>query len=396
MIALLLLGAALAGDPAQELAGHKDQAAFFVRRGWWRDAELEVAAALALPGGPQDPDLLWLGARVAYENVDVGLALSRAEAALALLPEGDARDLVDAWAARIRDGYGFVRVDTPQAGVVSRLQIEPQTELFDPEDQRFASRAALFWRDLTPLPATLSLPVGLWLVNGQPVQVQAASTNELSLPLRLAGRGALSALQVTRLEGALGVGAWVGEDTANLGPGLRGQLALVQPVGPLLIGITGELTLQPWYTSGHQARLGPLATGLGGKVGGEIFLGGPLALRPSATLRWVQLPGLTLMCEDGEIWSCNADGPASGPAHQVYTQASGLAPGLELLVEYREAGRTTALGTGVKLSAERVFGQVPEQGEASLEDGGAQGWRSDGASWVATGLGMMASVGVAF
>lgn len=391
-----LVGVALAGDPAEALAGHKEQAAFFARRGWWQDAELEVSAALALPGGAEDAELLWLGARVAYENVDVALAVARAESAAGRAADQDTRDIIDAYALGLRERYGFVVVDTPQKGVVSRLQLEPQTALLDPEDQRFAARAALFWRDRTPLPATLALPVGLWLVNGEAVQVEADKTNTLVLPLRLTGTGALSALQVTRLETALGVGGWLGARATNLGPAARAQLSLTQPLGPLLLGFGGELTLQPWYTVDSQSLILPPGLGLGGRVGGEVFLGGPLALRPSLSLRWVQIPGLELACDQAEArWICDWEGPASGPAHHVYVAGRGLAPGLDLLVEYREAGRTTALGTGVKLGVEYATGRVPTEGTAIL-DGEAQPWESAGMRWAMIGVGMQANVAVAF
>lgn len=396
---LLLAGAtqAQAADGSTgDLETHVAAAKLDFKRGWLPDAEAEIAAALALPAAAQDFDLWALGAQIALENLDVATAKARAWRCSEIAPDQDRRDMADALVYRLQSAYGYVEVSTTQPGVWSRLQIEPQTSILDPEDKRFATKAALRWRDRTDLPVTLALPVGSWLVNGQKVEVQPDQTANLELPLRLTGTGALAALQVTRLELGAGVGQWLGARLGDHYPATRTQVGLTQPLGWLLLGVGGELDVQPWGAADHQVRSAPLGLGVLGRVGGEVFLGGPLALRPDLTLRWARIPGIALSCDDGATWSCSWDGPSDGPAHHVYVPANAWIPGAELLVEYREAGRTTALGTGVKLSVERAFGAIPASGTATAADGGTYAWETADRRFGAWGLGMMANVGVVF
>lgn len=392
---LALSLSALAGEEAPDFDHHREQAALFARRGWWEDAEQEIALALANPAVAADPEALALGAQIAWENLDVPLSIARLRAAAARTPDPGLAEQLQGAAERLSQSYGLLTVSTPQAGVVSRLQIEPVVPPFDPEDQRFAHRAALRWRDRTPLPVTLSLPAGRWLVNGVAVEVVPGGSTRLELPLRLVGAGALAALQVTRLELSLGVGQWSG-DRLDLYPGARAMLSLTQPAGPLLLGLGGELDLQPWDAADH-TRLTPPGWSLGGRLGGELFLGGPLAVRPSLTLAFAQVPGVALACDEGaDGWVCDAAGPALGPAHRVFVAGRALVPGAELLVEHREAGRTTALGSGVKLSVERAFGRLPAAGLAEDEGGAPQAWSLDERAWAATRLSMLANVAFAF
>jgi len=396
---LLLAGAALAqatGEGAGDLETHVAAAKLDLRRGWLPDAEAEIAAALRLPGAADDFELWALGAQIALENLDVATAKARARRCGEIAPDQDRRDLADALVYRLESAFGYVDVSTTQPGVWSRLQIEPLTSILDPEDKRFAADAALRWRDRTDLPVTLALPVGTWLINGQTVEVSPDQTTGLELPLRLTGTGALAALQVTRLELSSGVGQWVGARVADLYPVSRTQIGLTQPVGWLLLGLSAELDVQPWGAADHRVRTTPLGWGALGRVGGEVFLGGPLAVRPDLTLRWAQIPGIALACDDGATWSCSWDGPGEGPQHHAYAPARAWIPGAELLVEYREAGRTTALGTGVKLTVERAFGAIPASGTATAADGATYPWASSDTRFGAWGLGMMANVGVVF
>lgn len=397
LLPLLLASPAAAqatGDAAFQ--SHLDQAAFFARKRWFEDASAEIALALETPEGRLSYEAHWLGARIALENLDVARSLELAETASRLAGDPEAAELAAAWAWNLRASFGFLRVSTSQPGVVSRLQVEPTSAILDPALKEFASKAALRWRDRTPLPATLALPAGSWLVNGQPAEVPAGQTSALELPLRVAGSGALAALQVTRLELAAGVGQWLGPRVANLLPAVRTQVSLTQPAGPLLLGLSAEAQLQGYDAADRQVHVEPYGWALGARVGAEVFLGGPLALRPNLTLRAAQVPGIALACDQGDAaWTCGFD-EGQAPAHHVYVAGRALVPGFELLVEHRESGRTTALGTGVKISVEQAIGRLPASGEAMDSEGASHPWETADRAWTATSLSMLANVALAF
>lgn len=384
----------------QDMQSHLDQARFFAKRRWFPDAELEIAAALATPEGAASFEALWLGAQIAWELTDGEAALARAEAAAERAPSQDQADMALAFADGVRRDIGYLRVDAPYPGVVSRLQLEPQTAALDPAINDFANRAALRWRDRTALPVTLSLPAGPWLVNGVPATVVADQQADLTLPMRNVGNSALAALQVSRLELSAGVAGWVGDATDPLLPAARGQLSWTQPAGPLLIGLVGEVDLQGYSRADHQTRVTPLGGGLGVRIGTEIFVGGPLGVRPSLTARYARVPGIEQSCAPASAqagaWTCGWAAPESGPADHIYVASPAWLTGAELLVEHREAGRTTALGTGVKLGVEHAFGRLPAAGEALGDDGTPYAWTTTDRAWSGNAISMLANVAIAF
>lgn len=403
LLAPLLPCPALAAEPPAEASdasayqSHLDQARFFAKRRWYADAWTEVEAALQTTAGQGSFELHWLGAQIAWELTEGSLALRLAEAAAALAEGPDQADLALAFAEGLRRDIGYLRVDAPYPGVVSRLQLEPQSVMIDPALKEFSTRAALRWRDKTALPATLSLPAGDWLVNGVSATVVADEERGLILPMRNVGNRALSALQVSRLELSTGVGVWVGEDVDALFPAARGQLSWTQPAGPLLLGLVGELDLQGYSAADHQSRARPLGAGVGARVGTEIFVGGPVGVRPSLTARYARVPGIEQSClPDGEAWVCGWDAPPSGPVHHLYVASPAWLVGGELLIEHREAGRTTSLGTGVKLGVEHAFGALPASGEAITADGTTLSWTSAQGRFGGNSISMLANLALAF
>ena len=389
--------ATVSAEDAALYQSHLDQARFFAKRRWYADALVEIDAALATTAGETSFEARWLGAQVAWELTDGLTALRFAEEAAARAERQDDVDMALAFADGLRRDIGTLTVNAPYPGVVSRLQLEPLSPMIDPSLKEFSTRAALRWRDKTPLPATLSLPAGDWLVNGVSATVRADEEETLVLPMRNVGNRALSALQVSRLELSTGVAIWVGDDVHGLYPAARGQLSWTQPAGPLLLGLVGELDLQGYSTADHQSQMRPLGGGVGLRVGTEIFVGGPIGIRPSLTARYARLPGIEADClPDGQAWVCGWESPTEGPVNHLYVASPAWLAGGELLIEHREAGRTTSLGTGVKLGVEHAFGHVPASGEALTVSGQAVPWTSDQGRFGGDSISMLANLALAF
>ncbi len=369
-------------DPPASAAHHLAQAQLFMRKRWYADAAEELRAALAAPGGGDNYMVYVAAAGVAFEIQDIEWAIEMAQGAAATAPSEAERqaaaDLADSYAAQ----FGFLTVDAPYPGMASRLQLESTSLILDPELQRFINQVALRWRGKTALPVRIGLPVGSYLVNGQPVTLTAGGEHTLPLPMSALGSRALTALQVTRLEIAGGASALLGAQTSNLLPSLQLQLSLTQPIGPVLLGVLVEGG-QASYIGERNILQDSSAWAAGVRLGYELQLASALSVRPSLLGRYSVTPGISLTCS-GDPFA-----PVCGPGSAGDRFATGTAwhGGLELSVEHREAGRTTALGTGVKLAADRAFGSIPASGE---------GWDAVDPSWSAFGLRLLANLSLAF
>lgn len=398
MIPLLFVAAVYAQEGGT-VRHHLAQARAFVKNKWYADAALEVEAALALPEGRDSFDAHWLGAQVYYELVDIDRALPLAERAVALAPGDDARAQAEGFHTFLRDTFGWVEIDAPYPGVVSRLQVESTSVIFDADLKRLVNKVSLDLRERTPLPARVALPGGDYLVNGQVVTVVPGGTTDLRLAMDQLGARGIAALQVTRLEVAAGMSVLFGERVANLHPGGVGELALTQPVGPLLIGVLGQYDLRGYTAAQGQDASSPYAWSAGARVGTELILGGPLAVRPSMGVRYGMVPGIAFACT-GDVGSLACVPPGDGePDLSVYAVGRAVTPFVELSVEYREAGRTTALGTGVKAVVEQNLGTVdPSAGALVFDDpdGTPLQWDATPTTWSATGVRLLANLSIAF
>lgn len=399
-VALLALAGALwaqAAEPAPTAAlaqveHHLAQAELFARRGWTADAAAELEAALALPGGAERYAVHWQMAQVQWALYDAARCLEHAAAAAALA-RGDteltqAADLVD-W---LRQGFGVVVLRAPQPGLRSRLQLTPTTPVLDPELARFVDGVALRWTSPQELPLRVMLPAGEYTVQGRAITVTPGQERTLELALGELGAGGFAALQVSRLELGIGVGLWLGEATANQRPALELQAGFTQPVGPWLLGLTGDLAWRSWTTRpGVEVRaLG--GASLGARVGRELQVAGPLSLRPALGYRALRLPGVLLRC-DGDC--APAWEGAGGPALVSATSWVHL-PYAELSVDWRQAGRSTATGLGVRVQGGWGLGRLPAQGEAALPDGGLYPFTVEDRGWGTPWVRLMSEVSFAF
>lgn len=386
---LLVLGLAR-GDDYQV---HRQQAELHVKRGYWSDALDALAQAMATPRGRKDHELYWMAAQVCWELLDVETAMAMAWRAAELAPDAATREQAEIWAESLEDSFGFLYVEGPHPGMNSRMQLELSSTLFDPELKRYVNQVSLAWRNKTDLPVRVGLPVGEYLVNGQPISVGAGEEAALTLPMRAMGTEGLAALQVTRLELSTGVVSSFGSRSNNLVPSPRFELGVTQPVGLLTLGASLGLSSQLYRTRATlEHDLGGWS--LAARVGREIVAFGPFSARPGLVARGGWLPGIALSCDGGGTeWTC---GSGLDDNHELYATALALGAGAELLVEYREAGRTTSLGTGVRLGAEQTFGFVPSTGKATTADGTEVTWTGSVPALSALRIEMVGIVALAF
>lgn len=386
-------------EDAGSVRHHLAQARQFAKNHWYADAALEIEAALALPGGSADFDVNWLGAQVYYELVDIDRALPCAQRAGAYAPTDQAREQADTFHAFLRDTFGWIEIRAPHDGMVSRLQLESTSIVFDADLKRLINKVSLDLREKTSLPARVALPAGTYLVNGAEVVVVAGQTVPLRLEMDQLGARGIAALQVTRFEVSAGMNVMFGERVANLDPGGAMELALTQPVGPVLVGFLGTYDLRTYLAGLNQQTSSPWSFGGGVRVGYELVIGGPLAVRPSVGARVGYVPGIGLACDD--VDGSVACVPPDGGEHalELYAVGRSVAPFGELTVEYREAGRTTALGVGVKAVVEQHVGRVASPGEATLygdPDATLLPYTAEPAAWSATGVRLLANLSLAF
>ena len=405
LLLVLLFSPSLLAAEATNVSHSVSQARFFIRKGWYEDARMELETAAATSEGQHDQQVFWLLAQVCYELLDVEAALDNARRSAALVGiSGDpdiarqARDLV----AFLSSGFGYIDVNAPQTGMESRLQLELTSPLFDPDLKKFSNQQALRLREKTPLPVRIAVPVGEYRVNGHPVTVAAGEISELALPMAALGARGLAALQVTRLEICTGFDVFLGQRVDNLYPGLVVQIALTQPIARALLGVTAEHTFRNYSVDSYGSRSDPAGGSVGVRLAMEIFLSGPFVLRPGIGYRYGLLPGVRYDClTDGSQLSCSSP-DLNDSDTQLYGVARVHIPYAELAIDYREGGRTNALGMGLRFAIDQNFGSLPDGSDAHYAEGSTtdeQGTLTVDAadtSFSVTGIRLMSNLSIAF
>jgi len=349
------------------------QAKLFVRKGWYRDAREQLERASDTPDGRRSFELHWLLSQVCHEMMDIRCALDAAKVAAPIVPDAQKATVIEDLIHYYEATFGYLTIGAPYESMVSRIQLELLSTLFDPELKRFVTRRSLALRERSPLPVEVALPVGAYRINGHKVEIKANIERKLVLPMSSLGARGMAALQVSRLEVTSGVGVFFGEDTSDLQPGLDMQLAVTQPLGPVLVGLMLDHSLRNYVvpTVGPQRSQG--ATSLGVRLGHEIPVDAPLAVRPSVGYRFGYLPGIGFECVQDVVgaYLCSSASSETPSVLQVHGVARVHQPLVELALEYRKAGRTTAFGSGVKFEASYAMGSVPEQTQVVVAGGPA-------------------------
>jgi hypothetical protein len=390
LLALVLLA------NAGEYEVHKSQAELYAKRGFYSDARDELELAMATPEGRTDPGLAWTAAQVAWELQDVETAIGMARRAAELASDDETREQAAAWAQNLEESFGYLTIDAPYVGMASRIQLDMSSTIFDPEIKRYLNKLSVRLRISTDLPIRIGVPAGEYLVNGEPVSVPAGAEATLALPLRAIGSRGLAAAQVARVEIAAGVSAPFSRRASNALPSPEIEIGITEPIGPVTAGLAVAMLAESYRTEGVVVRSfggGSIAA----RIGREVVLQGPVSLRPGVVARAGWLPGVPYRCDgSGETWQCAPASESNGLPSSVYATARVVGIGGELLLEYRQAGRTTSLGTGVRLGVEELFGTVPSEADAVLSDGATISWTATDRKVEMTAVRMLGQVALVF
>jgi len=374
---------------------HKSQAELYAKRGFYADARSELALAMDTPEGRTDPELAWTAAQVAWELQDVEAAIDMAETTARLASDDDVRESAMAWADNLRETFGFLTIAGPYAGMTTRIQLDPRSTIFDPELKRYINKLGVTLRISTDLPIRIGLPVGDYLINGEAATVAAGEESTVALPLHAMGSRGMAAVQVARMEIAAGVAAPFSDRADNTLPSPEVEIGLSEPLGPLTAGIAVALLAQAYREEGSVARA--MGGSIAARLGRDLVLHGPVSLRPGVVARAGWMPGIPYLCDgSGEAWACSPASEAPELSSTVYATARMVGVGGELLFEYREAGRTTSLGTGVRLGVEHAWGTVPSQAEAVLADESTIAWTAIDRTVEITAFRMLGQVAIVF
>lgn len=381
---------------AEDVAGHVSQAKFFLKKGWYDDALKELDGAAALPDGAIDPEVWYLIATVRYALLDVAGASDAAERAQTYARDDDQLYQAASYAQFLREQFGELEVVPPYPGFAGKLDLEPTFPPLDPELRAYLGRLDAKTSKKRTFPVVVSLPIGDYQLNGEPVTVLAGQRVSVTRTAsQLAGSGFANA-QLAKFELGVGLANWLGPQVSSLQPSVSLHGAVTQPVGGLVAGLFVDWT-PTWYDSVEgQMRFSSEGWSLGGRIGYELANSGALVIRPSIGWRMAQIPGVERSClASGDSFTCAQDGPA-----ELVVYGTGLAQVAlaELSIDYIDRSRKRTLGIGVKVIGEEAFGRLPGHGIARLPDGqGVDFVLADNArSFTATGFRFMPNVSIAF
>lgn len=388
---IALVAVALAEEPlgAEDYRGHVDQARFFLRKEWYDDAREQLELAVASEDGRLDPEAWFLLAKVCYELGDLPRARYAADRALVNSRDADQTRQTHELLRFFDERFGLLTVDAPHDGIASRVELELRSVILDPDLKRWIARVQAALEDPVVLPHTVGLPAGSYVVNGVEVELAAGQELAITPPIRA---GAPKALQVVEVELGLGATAPLGRPVANLLPAPTVELGVGLPLGPIVVGATAAVALQPFTTRVGALEALPQGGAVGARLGVELPGTQPLVVRPSVAWRFVSLPGVEAACERGPTWTCG-DGDRQ---LYVYLPATAHAAALELAVLYQDRARRSGLGAGAKASGELWLGRLPASGQAAGPEGTiSYGVPEASRGWTAAGVRILAIVSYA-
>ena len=370
-----------------------DQARFFVKRGWYPDAEEQLEHAVATEDGRLDPEVWFLLAQVRYELADLAGARDAADRAMVNshdeLQTRETRELLTFFEQK----FGFVELVAPVEGAATKLEVTLSSTLFDPDLKEFLNRL-LIRLDAAPivLPYPLGLPAGTYTINGEQVVVERGGQTTLDTPL--VGTKAL-ALQTLQLEIGAGAAFAFGPRAAHWIPAPTTQLSVSVPLGGrVVVGGLVDWTPTPYRSQSGALGVAAGVGGIGARLGLELPRTQPMVVRPSVGWRVGRLGAAELPCAVASgAATCAQDAPG-----QLYVYLPGLVqtPFVELSAHYQDRRKRSTWGAGLKLVAEYSFASLSGAGEATGRDAQAFSYTVSDRAWAAPGLRAMASLSFAF
>jgi hypothetical protein len=374
---MLLLGA-LAGaetgeepEPTADFRSYLDQARFFLKKEWYRDAREQLELAVATEDGRLDPETWFLLAKVRFELGDLVGARYAADRALVNSRNEEQVRQTQELLHFFEQKFGYVTVVAPYDGMSTTLSVTLESTIFDPELKIWLNNLIASLDEPVVLPFELGLPSGSYTINGESVQVAPGEHASIAPKLRSRAPGAL---QVLQLELGLGGTGFLGKAGSNLVMAPTTELSLGMPLGLLVVGAGFG-----WMPQLYTTQVGGINPAMGGwngavRLGLEVPGTQPFVLRPSLEYRIGVLPGLELPCADGDSttgvssgWTCS---PGS-PVQELFVYTSGLThtAGLELAGLYQDRSKGGGLGFGLKLGGGAVLANLPAQGTAVGPEG---------------------------
>ena len=371
LLVFLLPCVSWASDPSHAI----NQAKHFVKKGWLDDAVRELEEAAQSEEGKTSFEVHAMLAQIHYQQADADRTLAAGRRALEVSTDPSTATETQRLVAFIESNFGTLNLVSPYPGMESRLEIESETPILDPELQRFTGSLKQRLSEKTALPLRVLFPAGRYSINGLEVEVRPNREAELVFTMTALGATGISALQVSRIELSTGTGMVASTRAPNLRPSLDVQFSISQPIGSWIIGTQLDYSLRTFSIEGEGLFQDPLAYTVGARFGREVLLGGPLSLRPSIGYRYGYLPGIELSCESSDPldafagpYTCrNPDDADGDPDLRVYAIARTHLPFAELSLDYRQSGRSTAMGMGIKLIGEAVIGSIPEKDRATIK-----------------------------
>lgn len=349
MISAILIAAATYASAAEadDYRSYVDQARLFLRRGWVADARTLLERASTHPDGRLDSEAWSMLASARYLTGDVPGAKVAAEQAHSHARNEQQLGVAVGLSAWLAQSFGAVRLAGAQPGASTRLDVQPQTPVLDPELRRYLALVQADDARATVLPTELWLPVGEYLINGVPVTIDPDAPSEQSIPVR--GRSAAwTQSAMVRARGL--VTAPIDSNPGALPVGVGAAIGLRLPIGPLAVEGRATLTtrMAPPTLSGD-AR--------GVELGGAGLLSTSLARRGPLTL------DLAVGWSAGRLTAlsarCDIDGCTPNAADANQRVAAGKhGPLAELAVFALERNTERALGMGLVFSVEHGFAHV--------------------------------------
>ena len=373
---ILLTSVVLAAEPgepvlpAQDFRSYFDQARFFIKKEWYRDAKEQLELAIGTEDGRLDPEVWFLLAKVRFELGDLVGARYAADRALVNSRDDDQARQTQELLSFFEQKFGYVTVVAPYDGMSTTLSITLESTIFDPDIKVWLNNLVASLSEPVVLPYELGLPAGSYTINGESVDITPAGHASISPKLR--GR-APGSLQVIEIEIGLGGTGVIGKPGENLVMAPTTELSVGRPFGIVVIGLGAA-----WMPQLYTTAVGGLNVAVGGfngsaRVGIDIPGLQPFVLRPSLEYRLGMLPGLELACANttaeapAPTWTCS---PGS-PVEELFVYTSGLthAAGLELAALYQDRSRGNGLGFGVKLGGGAAFATLPKEASAVGPEG---------------------------
>ena len=157
---ILLVAATASAQEVVDYRDHVDQARFYLKKSWYADALAELEAAAASPDGRLDAEVWFLLAQTRYALGELSGARYAADRAFVNSRTPDQASQSRELSEHLDETFGVLRLLPPRDSVTTRIDLELESRLLDPELKRWVTMLQERLDDTTTLPLELGLPAG--------------------------------------------------------------------------------------------------------------------------------------------------------------------------------------------------------------------------------------------